>query len=82
MRFGGKLDYEIRIPEEMMEYQIPKMILQPLVENAVVHGVEASENGGRILLEGSMEKGCLTLTVSNTGNWIPGEKMEGFPETA
>ncbi|MBI9100045.1 MAG: histidine kinase [Spirochaetaceae bacterium] len=40
IRFGERLNYEISAPEELREQQIPKLILQPLVENAVIHGLE------------------------------------------
>ena len=40
MRFGNRLTYEIECPENLHDVQIPRLILQPLVENAVIHGIE------------------------------------------
>ncbi|MGO4151624.1 sensor histidine kinase [Cupriavidus sp. YAF13] len=50
LRFGTRLAYEIELPPELAEVEIPPMLIQPLVENAVSHGIEPCMHGGRIVL--------------------------------
>lgn len=80
MRFGDKLEYEIELPEELMQFRIPKMILQPLAENAVVHGIEESERGGRIEIKGSFTQKFIYLSIDNSGEIISREKFRQINE--
>ncbi|WP_248930693.1 histidine kinase [Paenibacillus hamazuiensis] len=48
-----RFDYEIAIPEAMMELEIPRLLIQPIVENAVIHGIEANPDYGVIEIGGS-----------------------------
>lgn len=66
-RYRDILDYEIDIPDEMNDYYILKLLLQPLVENALYHGIKYKRGGGRIRVSGRMEDGKLLFTVSDTG---------------
>ena len=47
-RFSGKLQYELHVDEEALTCMIPKMAFLPFVENASIHGIEATKNGGKI----------------------------------
>ena len=49
-RYSVPVELEISVEEELKEAEIPKLIVQPLVENAIVHGLEEKENGGKILV--------------------------------
>lgn len=67
MRFKDKLDIEYRIDEDIYEYRIPKLILQPLVENALVHGIEKKIGKGNIIVSGFREGDNLILSVYDDG---------------
>ncbi len=55
MRFEERLQFNYDVPDEVMECFIPKMILQPIVENAVFHGLESKLEPGHLLIEGRIE---------------------------
>ncbi len=67
IRYKKKLHYEVDIPEEMGGYFTLKLILQPIVENAIYHGVKAKKSGGVVFVNGREEQDCLVLTVRDTG---------------
>lgn len=70
-----RFQFEIDIPEPMLSLPIPRLLLQPLVENAVVHGVENSLQFGIILVRGMQENGVHRITVDDNG---PGLADEGL----
>ena len=62
-----------------MELKIPKMILQPLVENAITHGLEPRGEGGILTLGGALGKdGQVKLWVEDNGVGMPREQLEWF----
>ena len=80
-RFGDKLSLELEMENErLLEAKMPKLILQPLVENAVVHGLEDKIDQGtvRIVVENSDR--VLFLRVRDDGIGIPEEQMERLNE--
>ncbi len=70
IRMGMRLTYSINIPEEMLDIRIPPMILQPLVENAVKHGIEPKIDGGHIDVSADFGNRCIRMSVSDTGTGI------------
>lgn len=54
------------------------MTLQPLVENAIIHGLENRVEGGKIFLEGQMDNGDMVLTVRDTGVGMPAERLQSL----
>jgi LytS/YehU family sensor histidine kinase len=80
IRFHNRLDVVIAIDEDVIDAQVPSLILQPMVENAMRHGVEPMSRTGRIELRGSLREGNLVLTVSDNGSGISAEgpKREGI----
>ena len=78
MRFGRRLNYEISIDEEIMEASIPKLILQPFVENAIVHGFENTEFGGSLLVTGKRKGDNLIFTVEDNGVGMSDEQIEAI----
>lgn len=66
-RFGDRLSTEIHVPEDLLELEVPSLVLQPLVENAIRHGLAHSERGGALKLEATVQAGRLELTVTNDG---------------
>ena len=75
-RYSDILNYEIDMPEEIGQYYILKLLLQPLVENALYHGIKYRRGGGRILVSGRKEGESLVFTVSDTGKGMDAETLE------
>ncbi len=67
MRFENRMDYRINLLSEMRHYKIPKLILQPFVENAIVHGLENRGNLGMIRLHGYMEQDRMVFKITDNG---------------
>jgi glucose-6-phosphate-specific signal transduction histidine kinase len=67
VRFGERLRFSVDIPAEMMHAQVPNMLLQPLVENAIKHGVDRRVAGGAVRVAGACENGTVRLSVCNDG---------------
>ncbi len=67
IRMGQRLSYSLDLPEALREAPLPPMLLQPLVENAIRHGVEPKIDGGRIEVTARQTGGMLELTVADTG---------------
>ncbi len=76
LRFGKRLDLAFDAPEECFDYLVPKLILQPLVENCFEHGL--SERVGRwvVTIRAAVSGTDLCLTVTDNGIGIPSEKLE------
>ena len=66
-RYRDILRYEIDIPDEIGQYYILKLLLQPLVENAIYHGIKIKRGGGKITVSGRLEDGYLVFSVRDTG---------------
>ena len=68
MRFHHSIDFVVDIPDELMEYHIPKLTLQPVVENSILHGIQEKEDkSGTILITGWVENQNITLLISDDG---------------
>jgi sensor histidine kinase YesM len=67
MRMGERLCYDIDIPDNLKDITIPSMILQPLVENAISHGLQPKLTGGQISLRAEKTGDLLRLEVCDTG---------------
>ena len=66
-RFEDRLQIQIDIPNDILEHQIPPMMIQPLVENAVKHGISSLLEGGTILIEIKKVNNQLRCTIADTG---------------
>lgn len=74
MRFHDGIDFVSDIPDELMDYQIPKLTLQPVIENAILHGILAKpDKTGTIVLTGWMEDEDIVLLISDDGVGIPSD---------
>lgn len=67
VRYHDILEYEINIDQVLYEYSILKMTLQPLVENALYHGIKYKRAKGRIYITGELDNGEVILTVQDNG---------------
>ena len=75
VRYKDILDYRIDFDPEYSQCLIPKMTLQPLVENAIYHGIKLKRGGGSILISDECDGAFLTLRVKDTGTGIPEETL-------
>ena len=71
-RFGERLRVEQSVPDELMKALVPALILQPLVENAIRHGIEPRRGPGLISIEAKLEDKHLHLIVRDNGRGLPG----------
>ncbi|MEG0883511.1 MAG: histidine kinase [Janthinobacterium sp.] len=67
IRMGARLRFTLDLPEALRQVKVPPMLLQPLVENAIQHGLEPKIEGGHVHVQASMDSGVLMLTVSDDG---------------
>ena len=67
LRLGPRLSYRIEVPQALCGQTMIPLLLQPLVENAIRHGIEPSEAGGEILLTARLDGAQLRLCVRNSG---------------
>lgn len=76
-RFEERLHIHMSVPEELLNEMVPPMLLQPLVENSVKHGLSSLIDGGSISISIKKEGGRLKFEISDTGVGIP-EKSDAF----
>ena len=77
IRMSDAFTFLLRVPEALLDCLIPKMILQPLVENAILHGLEGV-SAGTITVEARQEGEMLRITVEDNGRGLP-EDMDLSP---
>ena len=75
IRYSDILRYEISIPQELMDCMVPKLILQPLVENALYHGIKNRRGMGMITVTGEENNGDLLLKVIDNGAGMDEEQV-------
>ncbi len=78
MRFTKRLDYTISIDDSILNEEIPKLILQPFVENAIVHGFEKVGTKGLIAITGQKNKTYMEFTISDTGAGMTKEQVDAI----
>ncbi|WJH33158.1 sensor histidine kinase [Paenibacillus sp. CC-CFT747] len=81
IRFEEKIDYQLRVEEGLYNFPLLKMTLQPLVENAVFHGIEQKRGRGTIRLSAYREDRKVTIEVADDGVGISERKLEEIRET-
>lgn len=67
VRMGDRLRYTLDLPDELRAVLVPPLMLQPLVENSIRHGLEPQVNGGEIIVRARREGAQLAIDVSDTG---------------
>jgi two-component system sensor histidine kinase YesM len=67
IRFKNKISYEIHLDDNILHCYIPKLILQPFVENAILHGLEKKKDGGIILVSGVKKGDTLQFIIEDDG---------------
>lgn len=76
MRYGNIFDVTYIIEESLNNFQVPVLILQPLVENSIVHGVRELEGRGRINIKGERKEKEICISVEDNGEGMSQEKIE------
>ena len=77
VRMGERLRFEIDLPEGLRQLPFPPMLIQPLVENAVKHGLEPKVEGGTILVEAEEADDVVRVTVADTGDGFSAYEKTG-----
>ena len=75
IRISGGFEFSVEVPPELEDCMVPKMILQPIVENAILHGLDGVEQGA-ILVQARAEEERLFISVQDNGRGLPPE-LEG-----
>lgn len=75
IRYVNKFTYEINIDTNMLDKKIMKLMLQPIVENAIYHGI-GDEDDGKIIISGHIEQGAMLFKVWNSGYGISEETIQ------
>lgn len=76
IRFGNRVTYLIQVNEKLKDFHLPFFSLQPLVENAIIHGLEPKESGGKIQISCRIEGDKIFIVIEDNGLGIPPEKMK------
>ena len=76
MRYRDLMEYEIDIPEELDKYILPKLTLQPLVENALYHGIKIRRRKGLIRVSGRIQDENIILEVADDGSGMSEERLQ------
>lgn len=71
IRFGDRLRFEVNVPEELRDVRVPTLVLQPIVENALQHGLGPLARAGLVEIVGRREGDLLVLEVGDNGRGLP-----------
>jgi len=66
-RFEDRIEMEYNIPDEILEYEILRLVLQPIVENAIIHGIEPKMDKGRIKISANLKEEDIVFSISDDG---------------
>lgn len=75
MRYRDILEYRVEVDSELLEYPILNMTLQPLIENALYHGIKNKRGKGLIVIGGYTEDSAVILTVTDNGTGIQADRL-------
>lgn len=78
VRFDDRIQAVIDIDPALLQLPVPALSLQPLVENAIIHGLEPKKDGGQIKISGHDCSDKVVLTVSDTGVGMPAERIDAI----
>lgn len=78
VRFGDRLSFEIDCPPDLLNIQIPQLLIQPLVENAIKHGLSQITENGMIRIVVANEKAQLKIRIYDNGPAFPDGPLTGF----
>jgi signal transduction histidine kinase len=76
IRIGDRLQFQVQLPDSLRDQSLPSLLAQPLVENAILHGIESSVLGGSVWITAYETDHLLQLDVINSGQPLVGEPPE------
>ncbi|MES1161940.1 MAG: histidine kinase, partial [Rhizobacter sp.] len=77
IRMGPRLKFDLQLPDELAQHPVPALLLQPLVENSIKHGLEPNVAGGRITVSAAQDGSDLVLRVRDTGVGLSDAASDG-----
>jgi HAMP domain-containing protein len=78
LRFGNRYSFDVQVDAQILSVEVPALILQPLVENAVSHGLADRESGGAVTVRGFLDGDWAVLTVRDNGAGMNAADREGL----
>ncbi|MFC3746165.1 sensor histidine kinase [Paenibacillus sp. GCM10012306] len=75
---NGRIEYHIDIPEPMLSQSVPRLMLQPIVENSVIHGVAKSYSSGEITITGERSNGFCKIYIDDDGPGLNPDQLEAL----
>ncbi len=78
VRFKNRLEYEIHIPEQIRLHRIPNMVIQPIVENALIHGITPKRDGGKISIVAEEDDSKIVISIIDNGNGFSKDVLENL----
>jgi sensor histidine kinase YesM len=78
VRMGNRLVVRVELPDDLQQFVLPPMLIQPLVENAIKHGVEPKIEGGEILLKATRIGDVVAIEVTDTGMGFQNSTANGI----
>ncbi|MDG0813429.1 sensor histidine kinase [Cohnella rhizosphaerae] len=74
-RYGGRFDISVRVEEALLSHYIPRLLVQPLIENAFYHGLEMNPGKGRLTVAITAEPGAIKVLVADDGLGMPLDRL-------
>ena len=74
-RFGSRFHFDKDVDENLLNLKIPRLIVQPIVENAIFHGLDEIEEGGIVIIKTTRSEDDLYITVTDNGVGFSKEKL-------
>lgn len=71
VRFKNRLEYNIHVPDNLKSYKIPNMVIQPIVENAIIHGIAPKRDGGKVNIYAEKRNKKIIFYIADNGNGFP-----------
>ncbi|WP_330656088.1 sensor histidine kinase [Alkaliphilus flagellatus] len=81
VRFKNRLEYTIDVPEKIKSYRIPNMVIQPIVENALIHGITPKRDGGKISIYAERYKKVIVISIADNGNGFPKDVLDKIQQS-
>ena len=82
IRLSDSFTYTAEVPEELLDCLVPKMLLQPLAENAILHGLSGSQDGELVVTAACLEGNILEIRVADNGSGLPEELLGPYKPPA
>jgi ligand-binding sensor protein len=80
-RFKNRLEYEIDVPEHIKSYRIHNMVIQPIVENALIHGITPKRDGGKIKIFAEEYNKEIVISIMDNGNGFPKDFLQNVNQS-